>query len=178
LQHHPSSFTRFLESNKSSYNSNTMAEYNILVRNKSGEAHAYFLFVDAPEISGGDTKVFQNVYIAASTVPTNTGTCNFRIRNDIFAVTGTNPGRPLGNNVTVSTSDFAIAKLASPSKPGSSFSMTAGATPNGDGKAAMFDPNLLKQATTHPGAFSISCDTSFKWGNGGMYKSCVISLQA
>ena len=140
-----------------------MADYKIFCKNKSGANRAYFLFVESPEVSGG-ARVYQNVYIAASTIPSGTGTASFSVHKDIFAVTGTNPGQRLGSNVTVSTGDYGIAKLAQNGKLGSSFTMSGAP----DGRSAVFDSNGLKQNCDKDGSFAINCAAgTFQIGNGG-----------
>ena len=138
-----------------------MSDFSILVKNKSGDSRAYFLFVEAPSVSGG-AQVFQNVYVAAPPVPNNSGTAKFSMKKDFYAVTGTNPGQALGTNVTVTTGDFEIAKINQGGKMGTSAHMTAGTT----GKGAEFDDSLLEQKCSTPGSFSIQNDTSFQLGNG------------
>jgi hypothetical protein len=140
-----------------------MADYKIFCKNKSGCPKAYFLFVESPEVSGG-AQVYQNVYVAASTVPSGTGTATFSIHKDIFAVTGTNPGQELGSNVTVTTGDFGLAKFCQGNKLGSTFAMTGAP----DGKSAFFDPGSLQQDCNKNGSFGINCAAgTFQIGNGG-----------
>lgn len=67
-----------------------MANYTILVHNKSGDDHEYVLFNETPKpspIPGKD--VFQNAYITSKMVTNDTGTGNFQIQLVINAVTGT-----------------------------------------------------------------------------------------
>ena len=67
-----------------------MANYTILVHNKSGDDHEYVLFNEMPKPSPTPGKgVFQNAYITSKTVANDTGTGNFQIQLVINAVTGT-----------------------------------------------------------------------------------------
>ena len=140
-----------------------MSSINILVKNKSGAARAYSLFVKAPEVSLGD-KVYSNVYMQAPPVPTESGTASFTCQTDYFAVCGTHPGEPLGSKVRVTTGDWGIAKINQDGRLGSHFLM------RGDpGNAAAFDGSSLKQDCDQKGAFSIE-SSGFKLGNGGEQK--------
>ncbi|KAF2118014.1 hypothetical protein BDV96DRAFT_571267 [Lophiotrema nucula] len=140
-----------------------MADFQILVRNKSGTRRQYFLFVETPTVTSG-AQVFQNVYATAAPVPDQTGTAKFVLKKDYFAVTGTSPGQKLGSGVNVSTTDFEIAKIAQGPKLGSTVYMTAGTNP--PGKGAEFVDGLLEQKTSTPGSFTISTDGSFQLSNG------------
>lgn len=67
-----------------------MANYTILVHNKSGDDHEYVLFNEKPKLSPTPGKgVFQNAYITSKMVTNDTGTSNFQIQLVINAVTGT-----------------------------------------------------------------------------------------
>ena len=67
-----------------------MANYTILVHNKSGDDHEYVLFNEMPKPSPTPGKgVFQNAYITSKMVTNDTGTGNFQIQLIINAVTGT-----------------------------------------------------------------------------------------
>ena len=71
-----------------------MANYNILVHNKSGDDHEYVLFNEKPKPGPTTGKgVFQNAYITSKMVTNDTGTCNFQIQLVINAVTGTSSER-------------------------------------------------------------------------------------
>lgn len=66
-----------------------MANYTILVHNKSGDDHEYVLFNEMPKPSPTPGKgVFQNAYITSKMVANDTGTSNFQIQLVINAVTG------------------------------------------------------------------------------------------
>ena len=66
-----------------------MANYTILVHNKSGDDHEYVLFNEKPKPSPTPGKgVFQNAYITSKMVTNDTGTGNFQIQLVINAVTG------------------------------------------------------------------------------------------
>ena len=67
-----------------------MANYTILVHNKSGDDHEYVLFNEMPKPNPTPGKgVFQNAYITSKMVTNDTGTSNFQIQLLINAVTGT-----------------------------------------------------------------------------------------
>ena len=67
-----------------------MANYTILVHNKSGNDHEYVLFNEMPKPNPTPGKgVFQNAYITSKVVTNDTGTSNFQIQLIINAVTGT-----------------------------------------------------------------------------------------
>ena len=71
-----------------------MANYTILVHNKSGDDHEYVLFNELPKPGPTPGKgVFQNAYITSKMVTNDTGTCNFQIQLVINAVTGTRSER-------------------------------------------------------------------------------------
>ena len=71
-----------------------MANYTILVHNKSGEDHEYVLFNEMPKPGSTLGKsVFQNAYITSKMVTNDTGTGNFQIQLVINAVTGTRSER-------------------------------------------------------------------------------------
>ncbi len=71
-----------------------MANYTILVHNKSGDDHEYVLFNEMPKPSPTPGKgVFQNAYITSKMVANDTGTGNFQIQLVINAVTGTRSER-------------------------------------------------------------------------------------
>ena len=71
-----------------------MANYTILVHNKSGDDHEYVLFNEMPKPGPTPGKgVFQNAYITSKMVANDTGTCNFQIQLVINAVTGTRSER-------------------------------------------------------------------------------------
>ena len=142
-----------------------MADYNILVKNKSGSARAYFLFVEPPKVSGvGASDVYQNVYITAPSVPNNTGTASIRVHKDFYAVTGTSPS-PLGASVSVTTGDYEIANICQESNgnvtPGST---THVSFQNG---GVEFNTGMLKQSCQSAGSFSIITDSSFDYPNPG-----------
>ena len=66
-----------------------MANYTILVHNKSGDDHEYVLFNEMPKPNPTPGKgVFQNAYITSKMVANDTGTSNFQIQLVINAVTG------------------------------------------------------------------------------------------
>ena len=67
-----------------------MANYTILVHNKSGDDHEYVLFNEMPKPSPTPGEgVFQNAYITSKMVANDTGMGNFQIQLLINAVTGT-----------------------------------------------------------------------------------------
>ena len=71
-----------------------MANYTILVHNKSGDDHEYVLFNEMPKPGPTPGKgVFQNAYITSKMVTNDTGTGNFQIQLVINAVTGTRSER-------------------------------------------------------------------------------------
>ena len=79
-----------------------MANYTILVHNKSGDDHEYVLFNEMPKPSPPPGKgVFQNAYITSKMVTNDTGTGNFQIQLVFNAVTGTRsePGETGINDV-------------------------------------------------------------------------------
>lgn len=141
-----------------------MASYQVLVRNKSGLPRGYFLFVETPQVTNApEQKVFQNVYLAAKPVPDRTGTVNFKVLKDFYAVTGTSSSA-LDSNVSVYTGDYEVVKLCQ--KKG-------GITTNGSechmtgASGAQFVTNLLSETCTTEGSFSIHTDSSFKYPNSG-----------
>lgn len=136
-----------------------MSQITIVVQNKCGVDRVYFLFVKAPEVSGG-SKVFSSVYITAPPIQSGTGRAKFICKKDFFALCGTSPGEALDRNVQIITTDWSIAKINQDGKKGSSFTMT------GAGNGAVFDNALFKQDCNQPGSFSIE-STNFMWGNGG-----------
>ena len=71
-----------------------MANYTILVHNKSGDDHEYVLFKEMPKPSPTPGKgVFQNAYITSKMVTNDTGTGKFQIQLVFNAVTGTGSER-------------------------------------------------------------------------------------
>ncbi len=71
-----------------------MANYTILVHNKSGDDHEYVLFKETPKPSPKPGNgVFQNAYITSKMVMNDTGTSNFQIQLIFNAVTGTRSER-------------------------------------------------------------------------------------
>ncbi|KAL8718285.1 MAG: hypothetical protein Q9225_004563 [Loekoesia sp. 1 TL-2023] len=136
-----------------------MSTIQILVKNHSGANRVYFLFVEAPEVSVGP-KVFQNVYMASSTVADGTGSATFTCHTDYYAVCGTSPGQDLKSNVRVTTGDSEIAGLCQGGQNGTHHLMTGA-----PGNSAMFDKPNKKVDCTQKGAFMIS-SANFLLGNG------------
>lgn len=69
-----------------------MANYTIMVHNKSGTVREYVLFKSEPKAnSTPGNRVFQNAYINAKSVSDGTGTANFQIQTMFSAVTGIEP---------------------------------------------------------------------------------------
>ena len=87
-----------------------MADYTLLVQNKSGASRAYFLYMELPELGGLTTKLWQACYITAPPVANNTGTASFHIHKQYYAVAGTT-SRPLAPEVNVGTGDFEIISV-------------------------------------------------------------------
>ncbi|KAF2731978.1 hypothetical protein EJ04DRAFT_352495 [Polyplosphaeria fusca] len=139
-----------------------MSDFTILIKNKSGQDRAYFLFAELPQVSASSQQIFSNVYMSAPPIPSGSGTAAFRLKKTYFAVTGTRPGQGLSSGVSVDTTDYEIAKLAQGDKLGSTVYMTAGPT----GLGAEFEDDKLQQQTRQQGAFTIITDGSFTLGNG------------
>lgn len=135
-----------------------MADYQITIKNRSGQSRAYILFAEVPQVDNADaSEVYTNVYLAAPPVPNGTGTANFQIHKDLYAITGTNP-TPLGSKVSVNTSDSEPVVLGSTNSKGTNAFMTM---VNG---GAQFDTTKLSTTTT-AGAYGIRADNSFEYPN-------------
>ena len=136
-----------------------MSSYRIHVNNNSGAPRTYFLFIAAPDVSGG-AQVFQDVYLSAPTVASGKGNATFTVKTPYFAICGTSPGRQLGDKVECSIGDWGVAKLNEQGRKESSFVMTGA-----PGNAAAFDRNLTGLSCDQPGSFSVE-SRNFLPGNG------------
>ncbi|KAF5575906.1 hypothetical protein FPCIR_12910 [Fusarium pseudocircinatum] len=138
-------------------------QYKITVINKSGLDKTYLLFQTNPtQNEKPSPTVFLNVYQASAIVPkgeagAEASFATFKIVKQWYAVNGTAPS-PLGNGVTVSTTQSEEVTLGQGEKKGSTLALT---TINGDGLNPRFEKDITLAAPN--GAYQVKVDKTIKY---------------
>lgn len=129
--------------------------YEITIVNESPSSQSYFLFSDAPTVSGANSgNVFQNVWMAAPTIPTRpngSSQTTFTIPVQYYAICGTS-SETIQTGVTVATSDYEAVNLSSSTEAGTTLIFTT------IGGAQFSEP--VDSPIAPPGAFTIKADDS------------------